>query len=117
MAEGYTRLQLQTKVRDVLRDDAAADADRAVQDSEIQGWLDEAQLDIAWRTETFRKEVAATWGATYQLPAPADLIRVLQLRLGTDDVAFVNDQVFWDWKDSTGTPSVPVGRVFGSNLE
>jgi hypothetical protein len=118
VSEGYTLAQLRAKVRDVLRDDAASDSDRFVQNSEIDGWLNEAALDIAWRTRTFRREETSTWSAATKLPTlPTDFVSVLQLRLGTDDVEFVDDQLFWDWKDSTGTPAHPLGRVFGQTME
>jgi hypothetical protein len=117
MPEGYTLLQMRTKVRDVLRDSAAVDADRDIQDPEIDGWLNEAFLEIAHRTRDFRKEATGTWGATYQLAFPADFLYPLELRVGTDDVEFVDDQIFWDTKDDAVELAHPIGRVFGINLE
>lgn len=94
-----------------------------VEDHHVEGWLNEAQRDLAQRTKLLTKEITqATVGAaqftTGSLGLPVDFIDTVNLRLGTDDVNFeVDDQDFWAAKDNGWFLSPPWGRVFGNRLE
>lgn len=48
---------------------------------------------------------------------PADCVQVLSLRLGSDDVEFVDDATWNAYSDATGYTSHTLGRVFGSTIE
>ena len=95
-----------------------------IEDHFVEGWLNEAQRDIAQRTKLLTKEITnLTAGAPQfsngSLTFPADFIDVVNLRVNTtDDVNFeVDDQDFWVAKDNSWILSPPWGRLFGGGME
>jgi hypothetical protein len=92
---------------------------REIQDWEIANFLNEFLLDAAARTETIRFEDSGTvTGDIAAIAIPDNYLKTITLRLGTDDnVEPVDDQSWYDWSDSTLTPSHSIARVFGEAIE
>lgn len=102
------------------------DSQRAfVKEEDVQGWLNQALLDVDARLRFTRIEVTGTTtGNTITLPVTAvgppatvGVVEPLSLRLGTDDVVFVSDDDWNDWSDSGDSPPSTLGRVFNGNIE
>lgn len=112
MADSYTKAQFRTKVRDLSRDEASVDSDRAVQNAEIDGWVQDALVDLSWRTRSIRKELSSTMpDATGHLAFPADCISVEYMSLGTDDVEFIDAAAWFAQKADGSSPPHTVGRI------
>lgn len=112
-----TLLQLRDRTYAVIRDPSKL----FVLTTEVNDWLNEAQLEIATRLRALDKETSATFpDATGVVAVPTDLIDIDGFRIGTGDVAFVDSQSFWNAKDDAITLAEPkpyIGRIFQGNFE
>ncbi len=110
---------MRSRVRAVVRDSAGT----FVTDGQIDDWINEAYLDIVARERLLVAESSSTMGsagtsvANGTVDFPADFISPLSLRLGTDDVEFVDDVTFWNRQDDASTPVNTLGRVFNDKIE
>jgi hypothetical protein len=98
------RAEMRGRVRTVVREDAGT----FITDDDINNWLAEANIDLAARLELLTSVQTHTLVpiSGNEIPLPADWLKRRSLRLGTeDDVSFVDDDVFWSWVDSAGSPS------------
>ncbi len=93
-------------------------------DEDLVIWANEAQTDIAARTEVLQKTVSGqTWAGMGGLSMPPqanvnpEMVEILSLRLGEDDVTFVSDRTFNDYKDEGAIPATTIGRVFEGTIE
>lgn len=96
---------------------------RAVEESDVDDWLNEAYLDIVTRTRNlYHRITASTTAATIEIPEGADvdpsLVRVRSLILGSDDaVQMCADDVFTSHRNGQTGPVGTLGRVFGASIE
>ena len=105
---------MQRRVYSVLRDENK----EFVKDYEVEDWLNEAQLDIAQRLKLLRTETTGTVAANSKIALPSDLTEILSLRIeDDDDVRFVDDIYYNEWKDELGTPDQTLGRIFNGYIE
>jgi hypothetical protein len=111
------------EMRQMVRETVRDHNENFVQDWEIDGWVNEAYSDIAARLRSYQKKLlhsdvgaaAITSGA---LTYPSDMVELLSLRLGTDDVVFVPDDVFNNWADAADDGlDYTIGRVFNDTIE
>lgn len=88
---------------------------------EVRAWINEAQRDLAHRLKILQKELAANVGVSQEVPLPADLIEIRELRIGTDnaDVNFTDSERWWDASDALLADPYggPFGRVWEGNIE
>jgi hypothetical protein len=103
---------MESQVYSVLRDTERAFFDK----EEVDAWLNEGQLDLAVRLELLQHEWTGTT-TDENIAVPTDLVHALSLRIGTDDVQFVDDTTWNDYSDLQGSPPTTIARVFGSNFE
>lgn len=89
---------------------------REITDDDITDWLNDAGVDLAWRTKCLQLEVAGEV-ADGTVPLPAGFQEPRFLRLGTDDVQWTDDDQFHDWLDSGASAPRTMGRVFGAIIE
>lgn len=104
---------MQTRVRDVIRDSNAA----FISDSEIQGWLNEANEDVARRLRILRQIASGTWTSGVTLTLPADFMEALTLEVNSKKVEFVPDSIMDARIAIGGTPVYISARVFGNVIE
>lgn len=96
------------------------DSQRAfVKEEDVQGWLNQALIDVDARLRFTRSEATGVTDGTnlIDLADTATLVEPLSLRLGTDDVVFVSDDDWNDWADAGGSPPSTLGRVFNGMIE
>lgn len=88
---------------------------------EVEGWLNDAQQDLAARLKTIRREVTESTTAISNgdgtIDKPTDFLEPLSLRFGEDDAEFVDDDVFWSHQDSGETPDHTLARIYGAFIE
>lgn len=103
------------RVRSHSRDDGGS----FITDGDIVTWLNEAQTDISARTEVLQHETSGTTSGTIPMPpgTSPEMVEILSLRLGTDDVEFVSDATWNSWKDLKDNPTNTLGRVFDKVIE
>lgn len=85
--------------------------------TDIDTWLKEAMQDLSHRLRIVHGEASSAVPAGGKIPVPSDFVEPISLRLGTDDVEWVDDNVWWEYQDQGATPSHPIGRVFSGSLE
>lgn len=111
--------QMTRQVYSVVRDAER----RYVTTDDVSDWLNEAQLDLARRTELLQHTKTGTLStATLPLPpTPASdpaVLKVVLLRLGADDdVAFTDYDTLNAWKDEGTTPPRTLGFVWDGAVE
>jgi hypothetical protein len=104
--------QMQNRVYAVVRDEPKV----FVLQSEVQDWLNEANVELARRLRVLRATAAgATAGSTIALPA--DFLEALTLDLAGKKVEFVQDPTMDARQGIGGTPGYTSARVFGNALE
>lgn len=106
---------IQSRVRTVIRDSTAA----FISNTEITEWANEAQLDLAARLRILQEadtQADLTEG-TNTIALPSTFFEVITLRIGTDDVEFVGDNVWNSYSDGAATPNHTLARIFGGNIE
>lgn len=104
--------ELITRARTFVRDEGASFID----DDDLGNWINEAQTDLAARTEVLDHEVTGTTSDNIAFPTP-DMVTFRSLRLGTDDVEFVSDDDFNIIKDLGVTSPNTIARVFDDVIE
>lgn len=92
----------------MLRDESRS----FVTNDDVLDWLNEAYFDLNARMRFLRSEALGTASGDITFPADPAVLEILSLRLGTDDVDFVDDDVFNSWSDDGATPANTLGRVF-----
>lgn len=104
-----------SRVRSVIRDSAGT----FISDTEITEWANEAQLELAVRMRLLQEEdtEADLTEGTNTITTPATFLAQSSLRIGTDDVEFVSDDVWNSWADSETTPDHTIARVFDDLIE
>lgn len=105
--------ELRDRVFTMLRDTSRA----YVTNDDVDDWLNEGYFDLNARLQYLRAEDTGTVSGDLTLPLTPRVLTVLSLRLGIDDVEFVDDDVFWSWSDDAGTPKTTLGRVFEGVIE
>ena len=118
LATGCALVDLRQGVRSVARDSLGI----AITDADIDGWLNEAQRDIAIRTGNLQKETTGTFDAAGTTSLPGDFVSMHWLKVNgaSDEVQFVDDAVFMSWLDqaqSVGGSSIVLGRIFAEAIE
>lgn len=108
-----TLLDLQERVWTQLRDEDH----EFITSEDVTAWLNDAQTELAARLDLIRREVTLTTDGTNLLTLPDDFLKALSLRIGTDDVEFIDDDIFNAWVDSTNSPSSTIARIFGNVFE
>lgn len=101
-----------TRVRDIIEDSGGT----FITDAEITRYLNEGMLDLAARLRLLQAESSGTTSGS-SISLPADFVAAISLRLGTDDVEFVDDDTFWMSSDDGTTPVRTLGRVFNDTIE
>lgn len=115
---GCTLAELRQSVRTVTKDSMGV----AISDDDIDGWLNEAQRDIATRLAILQREAVGTSDSNGRVPLPSDLITLHWLKFdgANSEVQFVNDSVFMSWLDDPATSqsmSTVLGRIFAEQVE
>lgn len=92
--------EMRAMVRETVRDNTG----HFIEDWELDTWINEAYYDVAARLRTYRKEITElTSGAAQftsgRLAFPSDLVEVQSLRLGSDTVVWVADDVWNSYVD------------------
>jgi hypothetical protein len=108
-----TLLDLSERVWTHTRDDDH----EFITSEDVRAWLNDAQTELATRLDLIRREVSASTDGTNLIALPDDNLTVLSLRLGTDDVEFVDDDIWNAWSDLGSSPSSTIARIFAGNLE
>lgn len=112
-----------TEIRSRIRAVARDSSNTFHTDPIIDDLVNEAYLDLVARLGLIHSEQSKNMGdsgtsvANGTIDLPTDYIRVLTLRLGDDDVQFVDDEVFWSHYDVGSSPSNTLGRVFNDKIE
>lgn len=89
-----------------------------VTDAEITQYLNDAALDLNARLKVLTKETSSTVSTSDgTIALPTDFISPITLRLGTDDVEWVADDVFWYASDNALSVSPTYGRIFNEFIE
>jgi len=106
---------MRSRVRSVVRDTAGT----FVTDTDVNNWLEEASLDVATRLKALQEEAteADLTETSNGFELPADFLGVISLRLGADDVHFLDAFGWSDWSDSGATPPRTLGRIFNNQIE
>lgn len=105
--------EMQRRVYAQLRDEDK----QFITDEDVEAWINQAQRDISHRLNLNMTEATGTVGADGVIAVPDALVEIKILRLGEDDVIFVDDEEFYDNKDALTDPWPSIARVFGSNIE
>jgi hypothetical protein len=111
--QGLALSTMRARVRSVVRDESKS----FVSDTDIDGWLNEAQTDLAVRTETIRRKATGDLPVPLEIALPSVLVRLLSARFGTTDVVFVDDDVFVSHADAGSDPGHKLGRVVQGVIE
>lgn len=104
--------ELRSRVRALLEDSAG----NYIVDGEIDDWLNEAYLDISARERLLHAETSGTTSGN-SIALPSTFVSVISLRLGTTDVHFVDDDLWWAYSDEAADPDTTLGRVFNETIE
>lgn len=104
---------LMERQRTFLRDSGGG----FISDDDLVAWTNEAQTDIAARTQVLHDSVTGTTSGTIPLPTDPALIEIIELLLGTDRVAFVDSVTFNSFTDQGIAPGTTIARVFETDIE
>lgn len=111
-----TLTQATARVRSLTRDSAGT----LISDTDITGWLNEAQEDLANRLMIVTTSATGTTSGNTISSDQTRLIKVRSLRLGDetdkDDVQFVDDDVFFSWMDSGDDPGFTIAIMSGGSV-
>jgi hypothetical protein len=110
-----TAAELMGRARSFLRDSGGG----FIEDTDLLAWINEAITDIAARTQVLHNQVSGTTTGTIPLPAGVnpDLVEIISLRLGQDDVEFIDDLAFNATSDAARTTLHSLARVFKNVIE
>lgn len=104
-------------LRDRVRSNVRDSEGTFVTAIDIDTWLIEAMQDVSHRLKTVQAEIAGSVLANGTIPVPGDFIEPRSLRLGSDDIEWVDDNIWWDHQDAGASPSHSIGRVFNNSIE
>jgi hypothetical protein len=102
----------------VLRDSGR----QFIRESDVQDWINEAQLDIVARLDlnhgTTTEVTEAIGAGDNTIALPTGFVEVISLRLGDDDDAEFTSGANWNaWSDDGAEPGHTLYRIFGSVIE
>lgn len=109
-----TLLQMRDAVYRQLRDSAKT----FIVPADVTAWINEAQRDLAHRLELVQASVSSTTsGNTIAFPNSNAFVRILSVRLGTDDVEWVDDDQWFSYSDDALDSTVTIARTFNNTIE
>lgn len=108
-------LELRSRVYSQIRDH-----DRVfIEAGDVDDWLNEAYVDLASRLDVIEFEVQGLTTGNPSLPFPdvesfPEVLRPMILRLGTEDVEFVDSDTFYAWADVGAIPAHTIAYIFNN---
>lgn len=97
-----------TTVRDLSRE--------FVTNDDVDDWLNEGYFDLNARLRFLRQEATGTVTGNLTLPTSPRVLSVLSLRLGSDDVEFVDEDVWNSYLDAGATAAHSIAYVFEGDI-
>lgn len=115
-----TLSQLKKRVYSVVRDSEKV----FIEDSDVEDWINDAQLDLTARLQLNQQEVTGTTSAGGLVTLPTGYLTTIWFSVLEDSTAarqtiveFVNDVVYDSWRLSPSTPANTLGRIFDGSIE
>lgn len=110
---------LEAAVYAVLRDSGKT----FVLSAEVQEWLNEAYLDIVFRTGCLKKTATGTTDANGRITLPSDFMRVSSFWVATEDPAVnespepTRDEIFLSHRNNNTVPDATLYRIFDDEIQ